>query len=733
MSEVRIKISGDTSSAKNEIRSLKNSFQQLKAAAGNFSTSFSRAVGSSVRRSFSRMRGWITGLKTAFNSLMGTIKRIFGSLSTLVGALALGLLLKQIHQVTSAFIAVDNALGAVVGTSGEADQAMNFLIGTGQRLGADIQTLARAYLKFNAAGKESRSTSEELHEMFIALAETGTILQFTSQELEGAFRALTQMMSKGKVQAEELRGQLGEHLPGAFEIAAKSMGLTTRELDNMLKKGEITADMLVRSLPQGLRDAYGSALPGAIVTARAEFNRLGNDIKIFLENNKEQIDAVFKKIASSLRELFNNVQRSGLLQWMVDTNTGFDGMLQFISEIPQQMEIIILKAKAFYDTTMLELQQFQLRFKEFIGTISQEEQALLRPQIDPVFGFGGQSFSAWMEEEINDPNAKGFLENYFDKEMEAVESNLSASIRRIQEKYKEALPRVSETSGALPPVFQTGSGVPDPGEEMKQFEINQRASFERSLAQMQGLAELEMVIYKQFIEKITKLKENNLITEEEFYLAQELAFADHNLRMNEIEEDALLQSMANRDERINQEARGWSLSAKLAKESLDFQRKTTYETTGDILNLFQGMTAGLAANSKSAFEFNKALSIGIALIKGYEAVVSSYAAGARIGGPYLGAAFAAIAATATAMQIRQISQTSFGDTQASTGSFAGTGYTASPLTTPIDTSFEDEDESRQINIYVTGEWTSDGFRLAVVDAVETAEANDEIIIRNVTN
>ena len=42
--------------------------------------------------------------------------------------------------------------------------------------------------------------------------------------------ALAQMASKGTVQAEELRGQLGERLPGAFKIAAAAMGVTQAEL-----------------------------------------------------------------------------------------------------------------------------------------------------------------------------------------------------------------------------------------------------------------------------------------------------------------------------------------------------------------------------------------------------------------------------------------------------------------------------------------------------------------------
>ena len=49
------------------------------------------------------------------------------------------------------------------------------------------------------------------------------------------------MISKGKVQAEELRGQLGERLPSAFQLAAKAMGMTTAQLDKFMADGKLTA------------------------------------------------------------------------------------------------------------------------------------------------------------------------------------------------------------------------------------------------------------------------------------------------------------------------------------------------------------------------------------------------------------------------------------------------------------------------------------------------------------
>ena len=59
-------------------------------------------------------------------------------------------------------------------------------------------------------------------------------MHLSAYESEGAFKALEQMLSKGKVSAEELRGQLGERIPGAFQIAARAMGMTTSELDKFM-------------------------------------------------------------------------------------------------------------------------------------------------------------------------------------------------------------------------------------------------------------------------------------------------------------------------------------------------------------------------------------------------------------------------------------------------------------------------------------------------------------------
>ena len=73
---------------------------------------------------------------------------------------------------------------------------------------------------------------------------------------KGILLATGQVFSKGKVQAEELRGQIGERLPGAFALFAKSMGKTPAELDKLLEQGKVTVEDFVK-FTKSLPEQYG--------------------------------------------------------------------------------------------------------------------------------------------------------------------------------------------------------------------------------------------------------------------------------------------------------------------------------------------------------------------------------------------------------------------------------------------------------------------------------------------
>jgi hypothetical protein len=80
------------------------------------------------------------------------------------------------------------------------------------------------------------------------------------------------------VSAEELRGQLGERLPGALAIAARSMGMTQAKFNDMLDSGKIVSDEFLPRFAQQLRAEFGGGVEAALDTANAKFAAFDNSI-----------------------------------------------------------------------------------------------------------------------------------------------------------------------------------------------------------------------------------------------------------------------------------------------------------------------------------------------------------------------------------------------------------------------------------------------------------------------
>lgn len=321
--KINIKVKSNAKKAGREITKLQNKLNSLTGRTYNINFNI-ESVKADIREIREELAGLNRSVKTSTKSagrlFSGTaagakastkeIKNSYGALRVLGDdlqrILAAGFFLHIAKQAVSAaneFISMNNALKAILETTENAAKANMFLRATAQDLGVSYKVLTVEYTKFIAAGKEANITADEFHDAFSRISETMTVLNFSAEQTHGIFKALTQIMSKGKVQAEELRGQLGEHLPGAFELVAKGLKVTTAELDELLKKGELDARDLIIALPNAMKEAFGDALPRALVTGRAEFQRFVNDISILLDDNREDIDDYLFGIANTGRQI----------------------------------------------------------------------------------------------------------------------------------------------------------------------------------------------------------------------------------------------------------------------------------------------------------------------------------------------------------------------------------------------------------------------------------------------
>jgi len=133
-------------------------------------------------------------------------------------------------------------------------------------------------------------------------------------------------------------------------------------------------------------------------------------------------------------------------------------------------------------------------------------------------------------------------------------------------------------------------------------------------------------------------------------------------------------------------------AAELAKTKFQAQqaeqrRELAMQAFNQSVNLASGFVSALTQlnqaqsdetekQARKRFETQKKLSLSQAIIDGISSAVGSFKVGARIGGPPLGAAFAAASTAATAVMIEAIRRQTFN----STGSISGGGFDVSQST-----------------------------------------------------
>ncbi len=226
------------------------------------------------------------GFSQAARQSEDAVTRLYQGMQTafIGGGIAAGLITLQngIQGVTQALVEAQtssdkltNTLSFALGAE-NAVQEVAYLKAMTQELGVSYGATTQMYARFAASTKDTVLQGQQTREIFEAVAQASVVMGLSVEESEGMFRALTQMVSKGVIQAEELRGQLGERLPGAFKVFADSMGKSTAELSKMLEAGQVGPENLA-GFASFLKSSVAPQVESATQSMQANINRLGNE------------------------------------------------------------------------------------------------------------------------------------------------------------------------------------------------------------------------------------------------------------------------------------------------------------------------------------------------------------------------------------------------------------------------------------------------------------------------
>lgn len=248
-------------SAETETNQLANATRRAAQETGKLGQAY-RSVYGDTRRSLSytqRLRGEVLSLIAAYGGFYGVVN-----------------LLGQVVDATQKLEAAQARLG--VANSGDFKQTaadLDFLRRNADRLGVELGGLAQEYSKFAIATKGTNLEGENTRRIFLSVAEAARVNRSSQEELQGVFTALTQIVSKGAVQMEELRQQLGDRLPGAIQLMADALGVTTAELIKMMEQGEVTSDALI-PFAEKLSEKFGPGLSESLKGTTVALGRVKN-------------------------------------------------------------------------------------------------------------------------------------------------------------------------------------------------------------------------------------------------------------------------------------------------------------------------------------------------------------------------------------------------------------------------------------------------------------------------
>jgi tape measure domain-containing protein len=210
---------------------------------------------------------------SSMTSMAGKIYAVYQSFQLVVGEI------KAIVDASLRMESMANAMNAITGSGTLAKDSMEFVSQTANKLGLNLVSLEDAYKNLAGSAMGTSLAGKETEKIFMAVSKASAVLGLSAEQTQGSLYAIGQMMSKGTVQAEELKGQLAERLPGAFQMAAKAMGVTTAELQKMLEKGEVLAVDLIPKLANELENRFASGAREAGESARAAFENFGNAVE----------------------------------------------------------------------------------------------------------------------------------------------------------------------------------------------------------------------------------------------------------------------------------------------------------------------------------------------------------------------------------------------------------------------------------------------------------------------
>lgn len=536
------------------------------------------------------------------------------------------------------------------------------LFSISQNTATELEANVSLFQRMKVGATELGRTDSEVLKLVDAITKLGVMGGASQTEISNASTQLSQALAGGIVRAEEFNS-IVENTPLLAQAIAQGLNVSVGELRQMVLDGRLLADDVFESV-LGQTDKINKSFSEIDTTISRSSTRLSGAF----ENLVGQMDTAFgfskaiagwvEDAAKYLEHISNMVARKDALLQADEVNQVQKQYDNLNSELERTRSLLasmpnnsVLKAQISDEEKRLDLVKKQLDAeKKKLELISHQD--LLTDGANERLG-------------INAPEKPERYQNKPLIEKIGIENGSSGE------------------SGAPGGTVGANSDKPPRKNNRTLLEGFQDFAADQNASAFFGLAgDLENYRESQMsaLDIETEMHEKRMKILEEFS-TRNTELAAYTNSVIETEQDRHAKSMAAIDQ-----AR-FAAQVSIAQQGL-----------GNLATLMN-------SQSRKAFETGKIAAIAMATINGIQSVVASYKWGSELGGPILGAAFAATAAAATAVQIQQLKSQQFGGggTVAGSSNASPGTYVPPQPTQPYGASNPDDKSGRNVNLIFNGD------------------------------
>ena len=272
-------------------------------------------------QALTRLRESIKGVQAGQLPLVGNIKKLAGEFGQATKQVLLyGTAYKGLAFLTSlpgeAFNAAKalgtykNQLQAVTSETGTFDKSLAFVDNLSQRFNVPLESARQGFVKLYASMQPAGFSQEQIEGLFTGVSQATAAFGLSADKVDRVNYAFAQMASKGQIMSEELKGQLGDVLPGALSLFAEAAKMSIPEFSKAMEDGAFKGDAMMQVLENVgilMKVKFGPAAAGAAKTLQGALNGIQNNLKLMYEAFGPLVNRMAAVFGPKITSLIENV------------------------------------------------------------------------------------------------------------------------------------------------------------------------------------------------------------------------------------------------------------------------------------------------------------------------------------------------------------------------------------------------------------------------------------------